>query len=251
MDPILNNDEFTEVESRYYLNPQVGLDRQNAFIQNLRDTQAQQNQQIATDTQRLGTDIASSQGGLGMNTPANMGYFTSRLQTPQTTSAVANLRATAQAAALNQALENEQAIWKKRYQDAYRAYQKRQYDASKTPTTTGGGAQGGIDYEDTTADVYSGQGTLNATYGDETQAGNTNRVSIVEPGSGYVYTWEYPIGSMDTSQRVLVNTDDPNYYRGADGNMYRKGTQATRNLSANTALGLQGGLGLINNLERR
>lgn len=133
MDPILNNDEFTEVESRYYLNPQLGLDRQNAFIQNLRDTQAQQNQQIAKDTYNLGNALPSAQGGLGTNTPANMGYFTSRLQTPQTTSAVANLRATAQATALNQALQNEQEIWKKRYQDAYRAYQKRMNDKTNTP----------------------------------------------------------------------------------------------------------------------
>lgn len=182
MDNIISTDEFTEVDGRYYANPQISLDRSMNFIDNLRATQAQQNQQIAQDTANLGTAVPSVQGGLG----GNLGYFTSRFQTPQTSSAVANLRATAQAAALNQVLENEQAIWKNRYQQAYRNYQKRQYDASKTPTTTGGGAQGGIDYEDTTADVYSGQGTLNVTYGDETQAGNTNRVSIVEPGSGYV-----------------------------------------------------------------
>lgn len=140
MESILPTETYTEVEGRQYLNPQVALDESNRFIDNLRSTQAQQNQQIATDTYNLGTALPSAQGGLGTNTPANMGYFTSRYQVPQTASAVANLRATAQAAALNQALENEQAIWKKRYQDAYRAYQKRQYDASKTPqnpSTTG------------------------------------------------------------------------------------------------------------------
>lgn len=133
MDTILNSDEFTEVENRGYLNPQVGLDESNRFIDQLRATQAQQNQQIAQDTAALGTSIPSVQGGLGTNTPAGLSYFTSRMQTPQTASAVANLRATAQAAALNQALQNEQEIWKNRYQQAYRNYQKRVYDASKTP----------------------------------------------------------------------------------------------------------------------
>lgn len=146
---ILNSDEYTEVEGRKYLNPQVALDESNRFINNLRSNQAQQNQQIATDTYNLGTNIPSAQGGLGTNTSSNMGYFTSRYQTPQTASAVANLRATAQAAALNQALQNEQEIWKKRYQDAYRAYQKRQND--KVNQNLSDQYDGGIDYEDTGA----------------------------------------------------------------------------------------------------
>lgn len=136
MDNIIPTDEYTEIENRVYANPQSSLDKSNAFIDNLRSTQSQQNQQIATDTYNLGSALPSAQGGLGTNTPVNMGYFTSRYQTPQTNATVANLRAAAQAAALNQVLENEQAIWKNRYQQAYRNYQKRQYDASKTPTTT-------------------------------------------------------------------------------------------------------------------
>lgn len=140
MDPILNDYEYTEVDGRAYLNPQVALDRQNAFVQNLRDSQAQQNRQIQTDAYNLGTEVPSNIGGLTSpvangNGGAGLSYFTSRYQVPQTNAAVANLRATAQAAALNQALENEQAIWKNRYQQAYRNYQKRQYDKANTPTT--------------------------------------------------------------------------------------------------------------------
>lgn len=125
---ILDENEFTEVEGRGYLNPQVALNESNTFIDNLRSTQQANNQQIKTDTYNLGTDISSELGGLG----GNMDYFTSRYSTPQTSSAVANLRATAQAAALNQALQNEQEIWKKRYQDAYNAYQKRNWNRSNT-----------------------------------------------------------------------------------------------------------------------
>ena len=151
---ILPSDEVTKVESRSYLNPQVALDESNTFIDNLRSTQGQQNQEIFTDTQMLGTDVPSVQGGL---TGGNS-YFTSRYQTPQTNAATANLRAAAQATALNQVLQNEQEIWKKKYQDAYRNYQKRQYNRAYGG---GGGNSGGgdddvkekIETDDTTKEI--------------------------------------------------------------------------------------------------
>ena len=149
MDNILPTETFTEVEGRGYLNPQVALDESNAFIDNLRATQAQQNQQIAQQTHNLGTDVPSNLGGL---TGAGS-YFTSRYQVPQTSSAVANLRATAQAAALNQALQNEQDIWKKKYNDAYRAYQQRAWNKNN-----GGGGGDGDDEDDDNPDfVESGE----------------------------------------------------------------------------------------------
>lgn len=128
---ILNDSGFVEVEGRYYTNPQVALDESNKFIDNLRSTQQANNQQIQTDTYNLGTAVPSNLGGLTSpatdgNGGAGMSYFTSRYQVPQTNSAVANLRAAAQAQALNEVLANEQAIWKNRYQNAYRNYQKRQ-----------------------------------------------------------------------------------------------------------------------------
>lgn len=139
MESIIPTNEYAEVEGRVYANPQIGIDETNTFIDNLRSTQGQQNQEIAQQTRNLGTDIPTNLGGLtGADT-----YFTSRYQVPQTLSNVANLRATAQAAALNDVLANEQAIWKKRYQDAYKAYQKRNYDRSKAALTGGGGNGGG------------------------------------------------------------------------------------------------------------
>lgn len=139
MESILPTNEYTEVEGRVYANPQVGIDESNTFIDNLRATQGQQNQEIFTDTQMLGTDVPSDIGGL---TGANS-YFTSRYQTPMTNAAIDSLRATAQAAALNQVLANEQAIWKKRYQDAYRNYQKRNYNRSRYGGSGGSGGGGG------------------------------------------------------------------------------------------------------------
>lgn len=128
---MLEDNEYVEIEGRQYGSPQLIIDESNQFIDNLRATQQANTQQIAEQTANLGTEIPSSLGGL----TGGESYWTSRLQTPQANAMVANLRATAQAAALNQALANEQAMWQKRYQDAYRAYQKRQYDASKYPTT--------------------------------------------------------------------------------------------------------------------
>lgn len=128
---MLPENEYSEIESRYYLNPQVGLDESNKFIENLRSVQQQNNSQIAKDTAALGTEVSSNLGGL---TGADS-YFTSRYQTPQTNATVANLRATAQAKALNDVLANEQAIWKNRYQQAYRNYQSRQYNKANAPKT--------------------------------------------------------------------------------------------------------------------
>lgn len=144
MEQILPTNEVTEVEGQTYINPQTGIDETNTFIDKLRATQGQQNQEIATDTQRLGTDIPSIQGGL----LGSDSYFTSRYQTPMTNANIANLRATAQAQALNDVLANEQAIWKEKYRQAYRNYQKRARAKAKggggggnttPPTTSGGG----------------------------------------------------------------------------------------------------------------
>ncbi len=131
MDSILPSDQYTEVEGRLYANPQTGLEESSTFIDKLREAQGAQNQEIIEQTQALGTNIPSAQGGL----TGPESYFTSRYQTPQNVSAVANLRATAQAQALNEVLANEEGMWKKRYQDAYRSYQKRQHDKANRPTT--------------------------------------------------------------------------------------------------------------------
>lgn len=153
---ILNNDDYTEMEGRRYLNPQVALNESNQFIDNLRSSQQADNQRIQRDTYNLGTEISSNLGGLTSpvkngNGGAGLSYFTSRYQVPQTASAVANLRATAQAQALNQALSNEQEMWKKRYNDAYRKYQKSAYDKANTPAADNS-TDGGVDYEDNTVD---------------------------------------------------------------------------------------------------
>lgn len=131
MAQILPETEVTEVEGRTYVNPQVAVGESDTFIDNLRQTQQANTQQIVQDTYDLGTAVPSNLGGL----MGGKGYWTSRYQTPQTNVTVANLRSAAQAKALNDVLANEQAIWKNRYQQAYMNYQKRQYDKANTPKT--------------------------------------------------------------------------------------------------------------------
>lgn len=127
----MNLDDFSYTENdRRYINPQVSLDEQNAFIDNLRNTQQENTAKITQDTQNLGTQVPSNLGGLGGGT----NYFKARYQTPQTNSAIADLRATAQAQALSTVMSNELAKAKKRYQDAYKAAKKR---------SGGGGGSGG------------------------------------------------------------------------------------------------------------
>ena len=137
---ILPSNEYTEFEDRVYLSPNLQVDETNAFVDNLRNIRNNNLQEIAQQTQTLGTDVPSSLGGL---TGAGS-YFTSRYATPQSSSLSQNLRTTAQAAALNQALANEQAMWKKRYNDAYRNYQKRGWNRS----ASGSGNGNSYDIED-------------------------------------------------------------------------------------------------------
>lgn len=137
------NDFSYEENGRRYIDPNVSLNEQNAFVQNLRDTQAQRNTQIAQQTHNLGTDVPSHYGGLN----GSEAYFNARYQTPQTNSLVANLKSAAQAQALNTALNNELQKAQKRYNDAYYAASARANGTTagddtkdKLGITTNGGA---------------------------------------------------------------------------------------------------------------
>ena len=123
----MNLDDFSYTENdRRYINPQVSLAEQNAFINNLRNNQQDWTDETISVAENLGTKIPSQLGGL----TGGSGYFASRYQTPQTNSMVSDLRAAAQSQALSQLMNNEIAKAQKRYSDAYRAAKKRESDAS-------------------------------------------------------------------------------------------------------------------------
>lgn len=187
---ILPENETYDFESRTYINPQVSLDEQNAFVDNLRNVQKTNNDQINMQTYNLGTAVPSSVGGL---TGANS-YFSSRYQTPQTNSLAANLRATAQAKALNDVLANEQAKMQKRYNDAYHASQIRQ--TNPTPTKD---PEGEVD--------YNGQQTKTDLTGEQDKKGPYYTTTDV---------YEYPTTSSD--RRSKQTTHDVRVVRDPSGN---------------------------------
>lgn len=133
---LLSENEIIEFENQQYLNPQVALDESTAFIDNLRNVQDRNNAEINAQTRNLGTEVPSNLGGL----VGGEGYFTSRYQTPQSVSVAANLRATAQAQALNDVLQNELSAQKQRYNNAYKAARQR---AMRSGGGGGGGNPGG------------------------------------------------------------------------------------------------------------
>lgn len=119
----MNLDDYSYAENnRRYIKPEVGLNESNAFIDNFRNIASETNEQNRQTTYNLGSALPSNLGGLsGSNS-----YFQSRYQTPQVDSMVSDLRATAQAQALQDAMNNELNKAKKLYTDAYRAAKKRE-----------------------------------------------------------------------------------------------------------------------------
>lgn len=213
MESILPTNEYVEVEGRGYINPQVALDESTSFIDNLRALQGQQNQEITQQTKDLGTEIPSNLGGL---TGAES-YFTSRYQTPQTNAVAANLRATAQAAALNDVLANEQAIWKNRYQQAYRNYQKSAYNRSyggggNTSSATGNdeAGKGKVTVNDTSKTIQGAVPGVSGGYtvgifDPEFEGGRQLGVMGVPYGQdgkvNYEYRFSGPQGSLELYSR--------------------------------------------------
>lgn len=191
MDTILPTDEVTEFENRVYLNPQVGLDESSAFIDNLRTSQGQQNQEIFQQTQNLGTGVPSNLGGL----TGGESYFASRFQTPQANAVTANLRATAQAAALNEVLANEQAKWQKIYNDAYRAYQRR--------SSGGGGNNSGADGNSST---WEGEPKTQSTGDGGTESDDGETTTPPNP-----YSDEYNITGEEQTERISERSGLPEW----------------------------------------
>lgn len=134
----MNLDDFSyQEDDQRYINPQISLDEQNAFIKSLRETQGARNEEIKQDTYNLGTQVPSNLGGL----VGGESYFNARYQTPQTNALVADLRSAAQAQALNEVMSNEIAKAKRKYNLAARAARNRAgtstTDDPETPDTTG------------------------------------------------------------------------------------------------------------------
>ena len=193
---LLPENETYEFEDRTYINPNVSLDEQTSFIDKFRTAQAQNNQEINTNTYNLGTAVPSNLGGL----TGGEGYWTSRYQVPQTESLAQNLRATAQAKALNDALANEQAKWKKRYNDAYNAAKIRAANPSTSDPDDDEGED--PDFESTGETVNIDENELVVPPSETTDAGpvsNANAYASVTGGG------QLPVDS--STQGILIDAN--------------------------------------------
>lgn len=178
MDNITINDEgLMEVS------PTAGRDATMSFIDTYRQLQGENTAQIGTTAHALGSDLTAQYGGL--HGPSE--YIKSRYQTPQTESRIANLRTTAQLAALNQLMQNEQNKWANRYNQAYRNYQKR----ANSPSSGGGSGSGSGDVVGQAYDEYGTSDTLGVSSAeDRLLPEGANRITVV--GANGAYSNGYP-----------------------------------------------------------
>lgn len=177
------------------VSPTASRDATTAFIDTYRQLQGENTAQIGEAAHALGSDLTAQYGGL--HGPSD--YIRSRYQTPQTESRIANLRTTAQLAALNQLMQNEQNKWANRYNQAYRNYQKRA-NSSSSGSGSGsgnGGAEGQVYGE------YSAPDTLGVSSAeDRLLPEGANRITVV--GANGAYSNGYPAAYVTAD-----NTDVP------------------------------------------
>lgn len=172
-------------DDRWYVNPQVALDEQNAFINNLRNLQAQDNAQITRQTYGLGSQVPSNLGGL----TGGGSYFRSRYQTPQTNQTIADLRSGMQAQALQTALQNELNKAKKMYKDAQNKAALASNDLNKWTTSDQGGdaPKKDTEYVRTEKDTIDDAG--GNVFGGLWGAGVGLGASMIAPGLGALGLW--------------------------------------------------------------
>lgn len=140
------NNESYDFEDRKYVNPTLSRDEQLAFVDNLRSVQQNDMAKIAQDTHNLGSDLPSNEGGL----TGSEGLWNAQYVDPKVNEMVASLKSAAQAQALNNILTNHQDQWQQRYNEAYRAAEKRKeaLDYDKGGNNSGKNAGGEVDDDD-------------------------------------------------------------------------------------------------------
>lgn len=189
--------EFYEYEDRAYIQPTLSSGEQQAFIDNLRNIQAQNNAQIAEQTYNLGTQVPSNLGGLG----GGEAYFNARYQTPQVGEMVATLKSAAQAQELSDILNNYQSQLKQKYSSAQRSYNKRQRARQRAYMNSllGGGNTGG------TGGVATGKVNVNSLGGNASVLGEGNGIaaSNSDVPAGEVYSTLFT-GAVDANGNPIT-----------------------------------------------
>lgn len=184
-----------EDDGRWYIRPEVALNEQNAFINNYRNIEAQNNAQIAQQTRALGTQVPSQLGGL----VGGGGYFRSRYQTPQTNQIVADLRSQMQGQALQAVLQNELEKAKKKYKDAQNSALKTSNASNTNPWSVDDRGTDdskkrdtefvGTEEEDITTDSF-GNNVLGGVFG---ASSGSMLPSLLVPGGGGLFGLPFAI----------------------------------------------------------
>lgn len=163
----MNENEYLKVNDRYYTNPQLSVDKSEQFLEKLKTAQAEGNARIAQQTHNLGTDVPSSMGGL----TGSGGVWRQRYQNPQINSMVADLKATAQAQALNETMSNLLAQKQQEYKNAYRSAYKK---AAKKSGGSGGN-------NSNTSNTSNWNGEIEDVIIDETTTTDTDNNNTTTP----------------------------------------------------------------------
>ena len=205
MDP----SEYFDFEDRRYVNPTLSRDEQLGFVNTLRDTVGRNTDQINAQTQALGSNLPSTQGGL---TGANS-YFSQRYQTTPVEAQVNSLRATAQAKALNDLMTNYQNQAQNRYNQAYRNYQRRQNTPTTDPTS-----QTDTPYTKDPLENGNGNNTTGTANGGLTVVDDGSGGTSVVDSEGYGVKYDGSGHVISTSNPNYVQADNGYYYdiRGVD-----------------------------------
>lgn len=199
----MNPDEYYVWENdRAYINPFLSRDEQMGFVDTLRNSISKNNDVISSQTQKLGTDIQPSLGGL----TGSEGYFKQRYQTTPVETHVNTLKATAQAKALNDLMTNYQEQAKNRYQQAYRSAQKRASSSGKKDGDVKENDPAQLSDLELTIDTDQ----LSTDYPEE-----EGTITKYMTGDNYWYT-----KNNDTGK--ILETNDPDFIKGSDGYYHSK-----------------------------
>lgn len=199
----MNENEYYEEEGRYYANPQLGLDETSQFLESFEAARQRENDRIAQETHALGTDVPSSMGGLS----GSGGVWRQRYQNPQVAKMISDLDAEMQGQALTTALSNDLNKWQERYNQAKRAYNKRQNSPKATnPNDPGLFNDGEVETKETD-DHVTVTGELSGVAGSKT---------IVNPITGQVMNFDIETDEMTgsynpTVQKYRVPTFEESY----------------------------------------
>lgn len=230
----MDSSEFYTFEDQAYVNPKLSSGEQEAFINNLRDIQNQNNQQIAADTYNLGKALPSNLGGLG----GGESYFNARYQNDQVDDMVANLKTASQAQQLNDAMTNYNNQLKQRYNKAQQSYNRRR-------ARSGYGSSG---YGNNLLDTLN---KLLGTNKEKGASGNVNETNVTGGSGNLVQRVKGSNGTTVASGRyyynyndagLITSTDDPSY--SSYGNIYIPNSVRDNMNAAKTKFGpLAGTLG--------